>query len=439
MTVPVDGRAGARSHELFTRARARIPGGVNSPVRAFAAVGQEPPFAASGRGCRVYTEDGGELLDYIGSWGPAILGHAHPEVVEAVRRAAGNGFGFGIATAAEVELAELLCELVPNFRGGRVRLVSSGTEATMSALRLARGATGRTKIVKIDGGYHGHADLLLAAAGSGVATFGLPGSAGVPPAAVADTLVLPFNDPSAAGEAFARHPDDIAAVIVEPVAGNMGCVPPAPGYLAALRELTRRHGALLVFDEVMTGFRVALGGAQERFDVLPDLTCIGKIAGGGLPLAAYGGRADLMDHVAPLGPVYQAGTLSGNPLAVAAGRATLEILRRDPPYTRLEAAAGRIAQGLAAAGAAAGVPVTIQGVGAMFTVFFHGAPVPDYAAAKRCALPAFARWHAALLQRGVLWPPSQFEAAFLGTAHDGAALDATIAAATEAFTAAASA
>ena len=430
-----DGRAGARSRELFAAARERIPGGVNSPVRAFASVGGEPPFLRAARGAYVYTEDGAELIDYVGSWGPAILGHAHPEVIEAVCRAARDGLSFGACTAAEVEMAERLCALVPGLADGLVRLVSSGTEATMSALRLARGATGRPKIIKAEGGYHGHADMLLVAAGSGAATLGIPGSAGVTQAAVGDTLTVPFNDAEAVARCFAAHPGEIAAIIIEPVAGNMGCVPPRPGYLQALRELCTQAGALLIFDEVMTGFRVALGGAQERYGVDPDLTCLGKIVGGGMPVGAYGGKAAIMRHVAPLGPVYQAGTLSGNPLGVAAGLTTLRILERERPYAALERQSARLCDGLAGLAARHGVPLASNRVGAMFTGFFRGGEVWDYEDAKGSDVRRFARFHREMLARGVYLAPSQFEAAFLSIAHDDAVIDRTLAAADEAFAA----
>ncbi len=435
MTEFDDGRAGERSRELMTRAQKRIPGGVNSPVRAFSGVGGHPPFIRKASGCHVITEDGAALVDYVGSWGPALIGHAHPEVVDAVTKAARDGLSFGAPTAAEVEFAELICELVPSLQGGMVRLVSSGTEATMSALRLARGATGRSKIVKCDGGYHGHADMLLAAAGSGAATLGLPGSAGVPENAVADTVIVPYNDLEAVAAAFEAHADDIAAIIVEPVAGNMGCIPPREGYLAGLRELCSQHGALLIFDEVMTGFRVALGGAQAHYEVTPDLTCLGKIVGGGMPVGAYGGSTTVMRHIAPLGPVYQAGTLSGNPLAVAAGLTTLKILARERPHEALTSTTTRIVEGIGAAAAEAGVPFSSHQVGAMFGGFFRAEAPNNYAEAKQCDLDAFARFFQEMLARGVYLAPSQFEAAFVSTAHDEAAIELTLTAAKEAFAA----
>jgi glutamate-1-semialdehyde 2,1-aminomutase len=423
-----------RSEELFARARRVIPGGVNSPVRAFKAVGGTPRFIARAQGARVWDVDGSAFVDYLGSWGPMILGHAHPAVLEAVSRAARDGTSYGAPCAAEVELAERVTRLVPSME--KVRFVSSGTEATMSALRLARGFTGRRKILKLEGCYHGHADALLVAAGSGVATLGIPGSPGVPEGTVADTVVAPYNDAAAAERVFAQHGRDLAAVIVEPVAGNMGCVPPREGYLQALRDLTRRHGALLVFDEVITGFRLGLGGAQAFYGIDPDLTCLGKIVGGGLPVGAYGGRAEIMDRIAPDGPVYQAGTLSGNPLAMAAGAATLDHLERAGAYPRLEALTGRLCGGLQRAAAAAGVDATVNHVASLFTVFFCSGPVTDYASAKTADSAAFARFFHAMLDRGFYFPPAQLEAAFVSLAHAEADIDATIAAARDAFGAA---
>jgi glutamate-1-semialdehyde 2,1-aminomutase len=425
-----------RSEALSERARRVIPGGVNSPVRAFRGVGGDPVFVARGKGPYLYDVDGNEYVDYVGSWGPLILGHAHPEVLEAIAKAAADGTSFGAPTEREVRFAETLTRLVPSMQ--KVRLVSSGTEATMSALRLARGATGRDKIVKIDGGYHGHADCLLVAAGSGAATLGLPGSAGVTDGTAADTLTVPWNDEAALAALFAAHarePDKrrIAAVIVEPVCGNMGCVPPAPGWLEAVRRLTREQGALLIFDEVMTGFRVALGGAQARYQIEPDLTCLGKIVGGGLPAAAYGGRADLMAHIAPDGPVYQAGTLSGNPLAVAAGEKTLELLGRPGIYEALERSSAQLVDGIAALAREAGVPLIANRVGSMFTGFFADQPVVDYSSAKRSDTARFGRFFHAMLDRGVYLAPSQFEAAFVSLAHDGRALDRTLEAAKHAL------
>jgi glutamate-1-semialdehyde 2,1-aminomutase len=430
-----DGRAGDRSRELFEASKRRIPGGVNSPVRAFAAVGGEPPFVRKATGCHIITEDGAALVDYVGSWGPALLGHAHPEVVDAVIKAARDGLSFGAATQGELELAEIICEMVPSMRDGMVRLVSSGTEATMSALRLARGFTGRSKIIKCDGGYHGHADMLLVAAGSGAATLNIPGSEGVPQEAVRDTLLAPFNDDDAIDALLRKHRGQVAALIVEPVAGNMGCIPPKPGYLERLRALTEAAGVVLIFDEVMTGFRVAPGGAQERYGVTPDLTCLGKVVGGGMPVGAYGGRRDIMEKVAPLGPVYQAGTLSGNPLSVAAGLTTLEIIRREAPHEALEAATARLCEGLAGAASASGIEWTASQVGAMFGGFFHPGPVHDYADAKKSDLDRFSRWHTQMLANGIYLAPSQFEAAFVSTAHDDEAIAQTVEAAKTAFAA----
>jgi glutamate-1-semialdehyde 2,1-aminomutase len=431
--TPVDGRAAARSRELMEAARKVIPGGVNSPVRAFGSVGGDPPFIRKAKGAHVITEDGMALIDYVGSWGPALLGHAHPEVVDAVQRAARDGLSFGAATAAEIEFAELVCSMVPSMHDGMVRLVNSGTEATMSALRLARGFTGRDKIVKTDGAYHGHADVLLVAAGSGAATLGIPGSAGVPTPVVSQTLLVPHNDIAALERIVAEHGKEIAAVILEPVAGNMGCVPPRPGYLERVRELTTQHGIVLIFDEVMTGFRVSRGGAQELYGVMPDLTALGKIVGGGMPMAAYGGRRDIMEKVAPLGPVYQAGTLAGNPLGVAAGLATLKIIERDSPYATLDTQTARLTEGLATRARAAGVAYTGNRVGSMFTGFFRDGEVHDYADAKGSNLQRFARWHGEMLRRGVYLAPSQFEAAFVSIAHDDAVLEQTLNAAQAAF------
>ena len=420
-----------RSDELFSRAKAVIPGGVSSPVRAFKAVGGSPLFVARAEGARFWDEDGRAFIDYVGSWGPMILGHAHPAVVEAVREAAGRGTSYGAPCAAEVELAERIVRHVASVE--KLRFVSSGTEATMSALRVARGFTGRRKILKFDGCYHGHADCLLVSAGSGVATLGIPGSAGVPEGTVADTLVAPFNDGAAVESVVAAHGPDLAAVIVEPVCGNMGTVAPKPGYLEALREITRKNGSVLIFDEVMTGFRLALGGAQQRYGIRPDMTCLGKIVGGGLPAAAYGGRADIMATVAPDGPVYQAGTLSGNPLAMAAGATILDLLSRPGTYEALEAKSARLEDGLRRAAHDAGATVTINRVGSMITVFFCAGPVSDYATAKASDTKRFGRFFHAMLERGVYLPPAQFEAAFVSLAHGDAEIDATIAAAAEAF------
>jgi glutamate-1-semialdehyde 2,1-aminomutase len=424
-----------RSDELFDRAKAVIPGGVSSPVRAFKAVGGTPLFVARAEGARLWDEDGRSFVDYVGSWGPMILGHAHPKVLEAVRNAAARGTSFGAPCALEVELAERVVRHVRSVE--KVRFVSSGTEATMSALRVARGFTGRRKILKFDGCYHGHADSLLVAAGSGVATLGIPGSPGVPEGTVADTLVVPFNDVAAVDEVVSTHGGDLAAIIVEPVCGNMGTVAPGPGYLQALREITRRNGTILIFDEVMTGFRLALGGAQQLYGVTPDMTCLGKILGGGLPAAAYGGRADVMATVAPDGPVYQAGTLSGNPLAMAAGATLLDLLAQPGRYETLEARSARLEEGLRRAARDAGATATINRVGSMITVFFCAGPVTDYSTAKRSDTKRFGRFFHAMLERGFYLPPAQFEAAFVSLAHGEAEIDATVTAAAEAFRASA--
>ena len=420
-----------KSQELFQKALSLMPGGVNSPVRAFRAVGGDPVFIAGGQGSSLTDVDGRSYIDYVLSWGPLILGHCHPEVVEALARVIGTGTSFGACTAAEVELAERLREAYPSLE--RVRLVNSGTEATLSALRVARAATGRDKILKFEGCYHGHGDSFLVKAGSGVATLGLPDSPGVPRALAELTVTLPFNDPAALEEAFRVHRNQLAAVIIEPVVGNSGCLPPQAGFLEKLRKLTAEQGTVLIFDEVMTGFRVAYGGAQGLYGIQPDLTTLGKIIGGGLPVGAYGGKASLMNWVAPAGPVYQAGTLSGNPLAVGAGLKTLEILRRPGAYERLEVIAGKLASGLAAAAAKAGAPLTMNRVGSMFTCFFSGDPVTDYASAKKSDTGKFARFFRALLEAGVYFPPSQFEAAFVSTAHNEADVALTIEAAAKAF------
>ncbi len=414
---------------LFQRALARIPGGVNSPVRAFGAVGGEPFFVARAEGAELVDVDGRHYLDYVQSWGASILGHAHPKVVEAVQAAAADGTSFGAPTEREVLLAEAICARVPSAE--KVRLVSSGTEAAMTAVRLARGATGRDMIVKFAGGYHGHADALLAAAGSGVATLGLPGSAGVPPSAVRDTIVLPFNDEAALDAAFAEHGRDIAAVLVEPIAANMGVVPPAAGFLPGLRRRCDESGALLVFDEVITGFRIGLGGAQGRFGIRPDLSLFGKVVGGGLPLAAVGGAAAVMDHLAPLGDVYQAGTLSGNPLATAAGLAVLDLLDHDA-YVALEEKVAFLADGLAAAIAGAGLPAQIARAGTLLGVFFADAPVTDYDGARAADHERYACFFRALLERGVFLAPSGFEALFVSLAHEPADLERTVERAAEA-------
>jgi len=398
-----------KSEALFERAQRVIPGGVNSPVRAFRGVGGVPPFIASGAGSHIFDVDGREYIDYVCSWGPLLLGHRHPEIVAALEESLAIGTSFGAPTEREVELAELIVEAVPSIE--MVRLVSSGTEATMSALRLARGFTGRDLTIKFEGCYHGHVDSLLVKAGSGVATLGIPDAAGVPEAFAGSTIALPFNSADAVERAFRENGGNIAAVIVEPVAGNMGCVPPAPGFLEALRDITARNGALLIFDEVMTGFRVAYSGAQQLYGVTPDLTTLGKVIGGGLPVGAYGGRAEIMRKVAPLGPVYQAGTLSGNPLAVAAGLAMLRHLKAHPEtYAQLEARAAALC-------AAAPKGVTVNRVGSMFTFFFTPDPVTDYESAKRSDTARFAKFFHWMLDRGVYLAPSQFEAAFVCAAH----------------------
>ncbi|HET6613575.1 MAG TPA: glutamate-1-semialdehyde 2,1-aminomutase [Kofleriaceae bacterium] len=415
------------SDHLLSRARQVIPGGVNSPVRACRSVGADPVFIASADGCRVTSATGDRFIDMVMSWGPLILGHAHPEIVAVVAETAARGTSFGAPTKLEVAFAEAICAAVPSI--AKVRAVSSGTEATMSALRLARGHTGRDKILKVDGGYHGHADCLLVAAGSGAATLGIPGSAGVPAGAARDTLLVPYNDAGAVRAAFAEHGDTIAAVIVEPVAGNMGVIAPEAGYLASLREITASHGALLIFDEVITGFRVAYGGAQAHFGVRPDLTCLGKIIGGGLPAAAFGGRAEIMDCLAPDGDVYQAGTLSGNPLAMAAGRKTLELLARPGVYDRLEALGAYLEAGLCRAIAAAGIAARISRVGSAMTVFFCEEMPRDFATAKAADTARYAQFYRAMRARGVLLAPSQFEAMFVSLAHSETDLDEVIAAA----------
>lgn len=400
-------------------------------MRAFRSVGGHPLFIERGTEARVWDADGNAYIDYVGSWGPLILGHAHPQVTAEVCAAVAHGTTFGAPTQREVELAEAICEAVPSVE--MVRLVNSGTEAVMSAVRLARAFTGRSRIVKFDGGYHGHGDALLARSGSGLATLGIPDTPGVPDAVVADTISLPYNNLDAVKNAFERVGDGVAAVVVEPVAGNMGVVPPAPGFLQGLREITAKHGALLLFDEVITGFRVGLSGAQGLYGVMPDLTTLGKIIGGGFPVGAYGGRRDVMEMVAPSGPVYQAGTLSGNPVAVAAGLATLRVLRQPGIYQKLEELGSRLEDGLRAGAADAGVPVTINRVGSMLTCFFAEGPVTDYASAKRSDANRYARFFAEMLERGVYLAPSQFEAAFVSLAHTEGDVEATIAASKEAF------
>ena len=429
------GSAGSKSRALLRRAERVIPGGVNSPVRAYAAVGGSPPFIARGQGAYVWDADGRRYVDYVGSWGPLILGHAHPAVLRAVARAAARGTSFGAPTEGEVEIAETICAALPSVE--MVRFVSSGTEATMSAIRLARAATGRNKILKFDGCYHGHADALLVGAGSGVATLGIPGSPGVPEEFVRLTVQAPYNDLAAVEDAFRLHGPELACVIVEPVAGNMGCVPPARGFLEGLRELCDRAGALLIFDEVMTGFRVAWGGAQGLYGIRPDLTCLGKVVGGGLPAAAYGGRRELMREIAPSGPVYQAGTLSGNPLAVAAGLETLRRLSKRGVYEALGAKTRTLADGLAERASAAGVELSTAAVGGMFGFFFHPGPVANFEDAKKASAPRFRRFFAEMLARGVYLAPSAYEAGFVSLAHGERELRATLRAAEAALATAA--
>lgn len=421
----------ARSQQLMARAERVIPGGVNSPVRAYRGVGGTPPFLVSGKGAYVRDADGNAYVDYVGWWGPLILGHCDAAVLRAVARAAKRGTSFGAPTEAEIEIAELICEALPSVE--QVRFVSSGTEATMSAIRLARAATARKLVLKFDGCYHGHTDALLVGAGSGVATLGIPGSPGVPEEFARLTIQAPYNDLAAVKQAFAAHGREIACVLIEPVAGNMGCVPPRPGFLAGLRTLCDEHGALLIFDEVMTGFRVAWGGAQLLYGITPDLTCLGKVVGGGLPAAAYGGRRALMSQMAPSGPVYQAGTLSGNPVAVAAGLETLRRLQKRGVYEKLGALASDLANGLAERAAARGLPLTTAAVGGMFGFFFHPGPVASFDDAKQSDLPRFKAFFHAMLARGVYLAPSAYEAGFVSLAHGPREIRATLAAAEVAF------
>jgi len=435
MSSKVTAPSRARSLALQQRAERFFPGGVNSPVRAFRAVGGSPPFVERAEGAWLTDADHNRYIDFFGSWGPMILGHAFPPVVEAIERAVRNSASFGASTASEADLAERVISCYPAIE--KLRFVSSGTEATMSAIRVARAATGRNMFIKFEGCYHGHADGLLVKAGSGVATFGIPGSAGVPEEIARLTHALPYNDVAAVESAFDAHPDEIAAIILEPVVGNAGCIPPAPGYLAALRALASREGALLIVDEVMTGFRVALGGAVERYSIDADLVTLGKIVGGGLPVGVFGGKRKYMDLLAPLGPVYQAGTLSGNPLAMAAGIATISHLQQHAAeiYPQLEAKSKAVAEGVAAEASRAGVSLTLNRVGAMWTWFFSEGPITNYDEAAKSNTAAFGRFHRAMLDQGIWLPPSQFEAAFLGTAHGEAEIEATIQAARIAFSA----
>ena len=422
-----------RNQELFDRAQRTIPGGVNSPVRAFRSVGGTPPFFARGEGAYVWDADGKRYIDYVCSWGPLILGHAHPAAVRAVQEAAAKGLSFGAPTQGEVELAELLVEMVPSME--MVRLVSSGTEATMSAIRLARGFTGRDLLIKFEGCYHGHSDSLLVKAGSGALTFGNPSSGGVPEDLAKHTMVLDYNDPQQLHDAFAKHGDKVACVIVEPVAGNMNLIAPRPEFLKAMRELCSRHGALLIFDEVMTGFRVGLGSAQGLYGITPDLSTFGKVIGGGMPLGAFGGRRDIMQKIAPLGPVYQAGTLSGNPLSVAAGLATLALIRQPGFYAALGSKTQRLCDGLGNAAKQAGVIFSAQSIGGMFGLYFRANPPTSYAEVMTCDKEAFNRFFHALLDNGVYLAPSAFEAGFVSAAHSDADIDATVAIAKAIFAA----
>ncbi|MET3008206.1 glutamate-1-semialdehyde 2,1-aminomutase [Stenotrophomonas koreensis] len=421
----------SQSSALFARAQTLLPGGVNSPVRAFKSVGGEPFFVARADGAYLHDVDGNAYIDYVGSWGPMIVGHNHPAVREAVAAAIGNGLSFGAPCPAEVTMAETITALVPSCE--MVRMVNSGTEATLSAIRLARGATGRSKIVKFEGCYHGHGDSFLVKAGSGMLTLGVPTSPGVPAGLSELTLTLPYNDFDAATALFAQQGSEIAGLIIEPVVGNANCIPPRDGYLQHLRALCSQYGALLIFDEVMTGFRVALGGAQAHYGITPDLTTFGKIIGGGMPVGAYGGRAELMNQIAPAGPIYQAGTLSGNPVAMAAGLAMLELVSEPGFHERLSATTARLCAGLEAAAAQAGVAVTTNQVGAMFGLFFTNEKVETYAQATACDVAAFNRFFHAMLQRGVFLAPSAYEAGFVSAAHTDEVIEATLAAAREAF------
>ncbi len=422
---------GDRSKSLFQKAKTYIPGGVNSPVRAGKAVGIDPPFISKANGCLLWDEDGNEYIDYVCSWGPMILGHSHPEVIQALEKALRNGTSYGAPTKLEVEMAEIIVKMFPSIE--MVRMVNSGTEATMSAIRLARGFTGREKIIKFDGCYHGHADSLLVSAGSGVATLGIPGSPGIPRDLARHTISLPFNDKNGVDQAFEKFGPEIAAVIVEPVPGNMGVIVPHEDFLKRLREITREHGALLIFDEVISGFRVAPGGAQELYDIMPDITCLGKIIGGGLPVGAYGGNKEIMAGMAPEGDIYQAGTLSGNPLAMAAGLTILKILKRGEVYPELENKAQMLFSGLENAARNAGIPVTVNRIGSMGSLFFNNGPVNDFEDAKTSDAKLFRKYYRSMLDQGIYLAPSPFEASFLSTTHGEKEIRKTIEAAAVAF------
>ncbi len=413
-----------RSQKLFREAQRYLPGGVDSPVRAFKAVGGTPLFIIKGRGSRIYDEDENEFIDYVCSWGPLILGHSHPQVAEGLKQAIERGTSFGASTELETTLARMICAAIPSIE--MIRFVNSGTEATMTALRLARAFTGRDKIVKFAGGYHGHADGLLTKAGSGMATLGIPDSPGVPASYAQNTLVVPYNNTQAVEQLCQHYPKEIAAIIVEPVAANMGVVPPQPGFLASLRNLTDEFGALLIFDEVITGFRLAYGGAQSLYGITPDLTCLGKVIGGGLPVGAYGGRREIMEMMAPVGPVYQAGTLSGNPLVMTAGIETLKILSQPGAYERLEAMASSLEKGITTAASETDTALLISRIGSLLTAFFTTEPVIDYQSAMRADTALFGRFFQQLLAKGIYWPPSQFEAAFVSLAHSDEDIQATI-------------
>lgn len=416
-----------KSIELFEKAQKFIPGGVNSPVRACKSVGVSPKFIERATGCKIYDADGNEYIDYVGSWGPMILGHLHPDVVKKITQTLGSGMSFGAPTELEIELAQILTESISGLE--KIRMVNSGTEATMSAIRLARGFTNKEMVIKFDGCYHGHADTLLVQAGSGIATLGIPGSPGVPESIVKHTISLPFNDIEAVKKVMAEKGENVACIIVEPVAGNMGMVKPAPGFLKALREETTKHGSLLIFDEVMTGFRVAFGGAQVLYGIEPDLTCLGKIIGGGMPVGAYGGKKEIMDNIAPDGPVYQAGTLSGNPIAMAAGIATISQLKQPGFYEELDKKTEKLCNGLKQAADNAGIKVTVDHVGSMMGLFFTGNDVNNFDDAKTCDLDLFSAYYRAMLDKGIYLAPSQFEAGFVSSAHSEDDIDATIKAA----------